>query len=309
MQRDGRPTVRRGFVSIAVVCLASCSGPGTAPAPIPADTAALTPSTSAPIGPPATFVGAGDIADCNTQGSELTARLLDVIGGTVFTTGDNAYPGGTAEEFRRCYSPTWGRHLARTRPTPGNHDYNVPNGAAYFGYFGANAGPYGLGYYSYDLGTWHVISLNSEIDVRPGSPQERWLREDLAANRTRCTIAYWHRPLFSSGHGAHAEIRPIWRALYDADVDVVLNGHDHYYERFAPQDPDGRIDATRGLRQFVIGTGGATIRRPAMSAANSEASGYEWGVVQFTLEPGSYRWEFVPAAGSTFRDSGTGTCH
>ena len=290
------------------VFAAACSGPGNAPSEIPVPTGS--PGGTQPAnGPPALFVGAGDIANCNTSGASETAKLLDAMGGTVFTTGDNAYPGGTADEFRRCYEPTWGRHRGRTRPSPGNHDYNVPGASAYFSYFGENAGPSGLGYYSYEVGTWHVISLNSEIPAGTGSAQEQWLRQDLAANRARCTVAYWHRPLFSSGHGGHLETKALWRALYEFDADLVLTGHDHYYERFAPQDPDGRADAARGIRQFVVGTGGTTTHRSRGGVVNSEARGTDWGVLALTLEANAYRWEFVPVAGAVFRDAGTGSCH
>jgi hypothetical protein len=243
-------------------------------------------------------------------GAEATARLLDVIQGTVFTTGDNVYPNGSAEDFARCYGPTWGRHRGRTRPSPGNHDYQMPNATPYFDYFGVNAGPAGLGFYSYDLGAWHVISLNSETAMHAGSPQERWLRDDLAANTTRCTAAYWHRPLFSSGrHGPSEQSLPIWRTLYEFDVDIVVTGHDHLYERFGPQDPDGRPDAARGIRQFVVGTGGAELRGAQRAAVNSEVVGRDWGVLALTLERSSYRWEFVPVAGASFRDSGSAACH
>lgn len=256
------------------------------------------------------FIGAGDIADCRSEGSALTARLLDNMPGTVFTTGDNAYPNATAEEFSRCYGPTWGRHRQRTRPSPGNHDYYTPNAWAYFDFFGPNAGPGGLGYYSYDLGTWHVISLNSEIDVRPGSAQAEWLRRDLAQSAKPCTIAYWHKPLFSSGpNGGTAPVRDLWRTLYEFGVDVVLNGHDHLYERFARQDPEGRPDPARGIRQFTLGTGGAEKYERVSIKPNSEVRGRDWGVLALTLEAGAYRWEFVPVEGASFRDSGTESCH
>jgi len=255
-------------------------------------------------------VGAGDIADCNRPGSELTAKLLNTIDGTVFTTGDNAYPNGSTSDYRDCYAPTWGRHRGRTRPTPGNHEYGSPNAAPYFDYFGSNAGPAGQGYYSFNLGSWHVIALNSEIFARAGSAQERWLRSDLAANRTQCTLAYWHRPLFSSGpHGVNPDMQDLWRALYEFDADVVLGGHDHLYERFAPQDPDGRSDPTRGIRQFVVGTGGAAAYASQFARPNSEAQGTDLGVLALTLAAGSYRWEFVPVEGASYRDYGTSSCH
>ncbi len=247
---------------------------------------------------------------CDTPGAEATARLLDGLDGTIFTTGDNAYPEGTADNFLRCYGPTWGRHRGRTRPSPGNHDYRTPGAAPYFDYFGANAGPPGLGYYSYDLGAWHVVSLNSETATDAGSAQGQWLRSDLSASGSRCTVAYWHKPLFSSGpHGPTEQVRNLWRVLYEFDVDIVLTGHDHLYERFAPQDPDGRPDPTRGIRQFIVGTGGAPRYAPRGGGTNSEVIGQDWGVLVLTLDRDSYRWDFTPVAGATFRDSGNAACH
>jgi len=206
------------------------------------------------------LVGAGDIATCTGTNDSATADLLDGIAGTVFITGDNAYDDGTAEEFANCYHPTWGRHRARTRPTPGNHDYYSAGAIPYFEYFGANAGAVGQGYYSYDLGAWHVMVLNSNIDVHAGSAQEQWLRAELAANPADCTVAYWHHLLFSSGrYGTDSSIRPIWDALYAAGVDVVVNGHEHSYERFDPQTPAAEA-SPHGPRQFVVGTGGIALR-------------------------------------------------
>jgi len=259
-----------------------------------------------------TLVGAGDIADCDSHGDEQTAALLDRIAGTVFTAGDNAYSDGTAEQFARCYAGSWGRHRARTRPAPGNHDYRSDDGAPYFHYYGALAGPAGRGYYSYDVGTWHVISLNSNIDMRAGSPQERWLRDDLAAHPSACVLAYWHHPRFSSGteHGSDRRTRFLWQALYDHGADVVLAGHEHNYERFAPQTAEGAADAARGIREFVVGTGGADRYAFGPPLPNSEVrNGDVWGVLKLTLLPGRYRWEFVPVAGMSFSDSGLGRCH
>ena len=258
------------------------------------------------------LVGAGDIADCDLDGDEQTARLLDSIPGTVFTAGDNAYGSGTVSQFARCYGPGWGRQRARTRPAPGNHDYRTSAGAPYYAYFGAQAGEPGLGYYSYDLGAWHVISLNSNIRMRAGSAQERWLRADLAASRAKCVLAYWHHPRFSSsnGHGNDPSTQPLWQALYEFGAEVVLGGHDHDYERFAPQTPDGRADPERGIREFVVGTGGAERYSFGSPQPNSEVrNGDTWGVLKLTLMPDAYRWQFVPVAGKTFSDSGSGRCH
>ncbi len=218
------------------------------------------------------LVGAGDIADCTTNADSLTASILDTIPGTVFAAGDNAYPNGTSSDYANCYEPTWGRHKARTRPVPGNHEYNTSGAAGYFNYFGAAAGDPTKGYYSYDLGSWHIIALNSNIAHSAGSPQEQWLRADLAAHPARCTLAYWHHPLFSSSTVApDAAAGALWQALYEAGAELVLNGHHHDYERFAPQTPAGALDPTFGVREFVVGTGGGEGLFPfGMSAPNSE---------------------------------------
>lgn len=259
---------------------------------------------------PAVLVGAGDIAQCGKESHHATAALLDSIPGTVFTAGDNAYRDGTVREFRECYEPSWGRHKARTRPAPGNHDYR--RGArGYFGYFGARAGDPELGYYSYDLGAWHIVVLNSNVSMEAGSAQERWLRRDLAAHPRRCTLAIWHHPRFNSGskHGPSTKPRDVWRALTEAGADVVISGHEHVYERFAPQSADGVADP-RGLRQFTVGTGGAGLYAFGPPAANSEVrDAATFGVLKLTLHAESYAWEFVPAAGGEFRDAGRADCH
>ena len=253
------------------------------------------------------FVGAGDIANCGNSNDEATAKLLDSIPGTIFTVGDNAYPDGTASQFTDCYAPTWGRHKDRTRPAPGNHDYHTAGAAGYFNYFGAAAGDPGKGYYSYNLGAWHIISLNSEVT---SSAQEQWLRADLAANNSRCTLAYWHHPRFSSGqHGNSTRSQAFWQALYDAGADVVLNGHDHTYERFAPQNPSGQADPNRGIREFVVGTGGAGLYPFPTTQPNTEVrNNTTFGVLKLTLHATSYDWQFVPIAGQTFTDSGSADC-
>jgi hypothetical protein len=260
------------------------------------------------------LVGAGDIAGCSTAEDEATAKLLDGIQGTVFTLGDNAYEKGTSAEFANCYGPTWGRHKARTMPSVGNHEYYTPDASGYFGYFGSAVGDPSKGYYSYDRGAWHVVVLNgncSKVTCAAGSPQETWLRADLAAHPSPCTLAYWHAPLYSSGeHGNGTYVRPFWKALYQADADVVLNGHDHDYERFAPQDPFGVADPARGIREFVVGTGGRSHYPFVTVQPNSEVrSTGTSGVLKLTLHQTSYDWEFVPVAGKTFTDSGTSGCH
>jgi hypothetical protein len=272
-------------------------------------------SPTGPSGPPPAttevLVGAGDIARCGATlaDAEATAKLLDAIPGTVFTAGDNAQSTGSIEEFRDCYGPTWGRHRARTRPSPGNHDYDS-GGQPYYDYFGANAGPSGLGYYSYALGAWHILTLNSNVAMSPGSPQAAWLRDDLAKSAARCTVAYWHHPLFSSGpNGSNAFVRDTWRILYEFGTEIVLGGHDHFYERYALQDPDGRADPTRGIRQFIVGTGGMFLYSFVAIQPNSEARGAVHGVLKLTLRPDGYDWNFVAVPGSTFTDSGSGGCH
>jgi hypothetical protein len=267
------------------------------------------------------IVAAGDIADCGEEGDEQTARLVEGIeGGTVLALGDNAYEDGTAEEFKECYGPTWGQFKERTKPTPGNHDYETEGASAYFEYFGDAAGDPEEGYYSYDLGSWHIVALNSncgegEVRCGPGSAQRKWLEEDLAANSDegRCTLAYMHHPRFSSGeeHGSTPKLEPLWEALYEAGADVVLSGHEHNYERFAPQDPYGKADPQRGIRQFVVGTGGRSHYPILDLLANSEVHNDEtYGVLKLTLHPKSYEWRFVSVEGAQgFTDSGSARCH
>lgn len=255
------------------------------------------------------LVGAGDIALCGSAATEATARLLDRLPGVVFTVGDNAYPSGRANDFRDCYDPSWGRHKARTRPSPGNHEYESPGALPYFNYFGANAGPSGLGYYRYRLGEWQIYSLNSNAPMDTGSSQLQWLRGELATNPSTCALAYWHHPLFSSGpHGDNAATRPLWRALYDSDADVVISGHDHFYERFSLQDPDGRPDPARGIRAFIVGTGGAELNSPASVHRNSDVRWSINGVLELVLGANSYTWRFLSETGAV-ADVGGGLCH
>lgn len=265
-----------------------------------------------------TIVAAGDIADCHSEDDRATAELVDGIDGTVLALGDEAYDRGSTSNYESCYEPTWGRFKNRTKPVPGNHEYLTKRARGYFGYYGAAAGDPGKGYYSYDLGRWHLVALNSNCKAIGGcgadSPQVRWLRDDLAANGERCTLAYWHHPRFSSGeeHGSTPEVGPLWEALYDADADVVLSAHEHNYERFAPQDPGAKADPERGIREFVIGTGGGGEENyPIVNPiANSEVrdDGTD-GVLELTLRDNGYGWRFVPVAGKTFADSGSAGCH
>ena len=261
-------------------------------------------------------LAAGDIAKCNLEWDSQTGALLDNLPGTILGLGDNAYQTGSLQEFNDCYGPTWGRHKDRVYPVPGNHEYLTGGAEGYFTYFGDRATPLEpgcrkecKGYYSFDLGAWHIVALNSEIDNNPGSEQDLWLRADLAAHPNVCTLAYWHKPRWSSGdHGSGASA-PLFQAVYDYGVDVVLSGHDHDYERFAPQSPQGVLEYDRGVRQFVVGTGGDTHRGWESSAPNSEVKDPDtWGVLKLTLHPTSYDWEFIPIAGQTFTDKGSANC-
>jgi 3',5'-cyclic AMP phosphodiesterase CpdA len=261
------------------------------------------------------IITAGDISSCSNGYDEATARLVDALPGTVLVLGDNVYERGTESEFARCYDPTWGRHRARTFPAVGNHEYGSSGAAPYFRYFGAIAGNPRQGWYSFDLGAWHLIALNSNCEqvggCNAGSAQERWLRADLAAHPARCTLAFWHHPRFSSGsHGAPLTMNAVWRALYEAGADLVFTGHDHDYERFAPATAEGRVDLARGLREFVVGTGGAGLRSFSTALAHSEVrNNNSHGVLRVVLRPDRYEWEFFPVAGRTFTDRGSAPCH
>jgi len=275
--------------------------------------------TVTPVGATVTLVGAGDIAECGDATDDSTAALLGRIGGTVFTAGDNAYPDGYYQDYVNCWAPSWGRYQAVVRPAAGNHEYHdsITSGAAdYYRYFfrehGTVVGDSGHYYYSYDLGAWHIVVLNTFIDMSAGSPQEQWLRADLAASTKQCTLAYMHYARFSSGsvHGSYSAVQPLWQALYDYGAEIAIAGHDHEYERFAPQTPDGHLDTARGIRAFVVGTGGGGLYSFGTPLLNSQVrNSNTWGVLKLTLADGSYSWEFVPITGQTFTDSGSGTCH
>jgi hypothetical protein len=259
-------------------------------------------------------VGAGDIAVCGSAGAIATGKLLDGQSGTVFIAGDIAYPDGTAEQFRTCFEPAWGRHKDRTRPVPGNHEYGSPGAAPYFAYFGINAGTPGLGYYTYRKSAWQVFALNSNSDLGERRAQVEWLGRQLEAPRaSECSVAYFHHPLFSSGPHGVVPPMPIvtdfWKTLHAAGADVIISAHEHFYERFAPQTPEGVPDARFGIRQFIVGTGGAPLTQPVRRVANSEIVLSAFGVLRLTLDAQSYRWEFVSADGGAVLDSGTGACH
>ena len=302
------------------VTVAAESTADTTASQAPTDTASpsvATPGATAgspgPVADPV-LLAAGDIADCGLTADEETATLLDVIPGTVAALGDLVYPSGTPAQFAECYAPSWGRHAARTQPVPGNHDYETQGAAGYFGYFGAAAGDPSQGWYSYDIGRWHVVALNSICAAvggcGPGSPQEQWLRADLAAHPVACTLAYWHHPRFSSAqHGSDATYDAFWQALYEFGADVVLVGHDHVYERFAPQTPTGARDDAAGIRQFTVGTGGRSHYEFGSPLATSEArDNTSFGVLALTLRAAGYEWEFVPTVPGGFTDSGGQSC-
>lgn len=278
---------------------------------------------------PVTVLAAGDIAFCERSwsrkikdwlrgysgvpGAPATAALLDRLPGAVLILGDLAYWEGSAEEFTGCYDRSWGRHKDRSYPVPGNHEYQSPEARPYFDYWGERAGETGKGYYSFDLGAWHIVALNSNIATGLGSEQEAWLRRDLAAAEAGCILAYWHHALFSSGrHGDQPQMRDAYRALYEAGASVVLGAHDHDYERFAPMGPEGRPDPEHGLRSFVVGTGGGQLKTPTIRETpreNSEVvNGTTWGVLKLTLYAEAYAWRFVPVDGQSFEDSGRAPC-
>lgn len=269
-----------------------------------------------------TVLIAGDIADCKgapaAQSNAAKTGLLTedwlrkTENSSVITIGDHTYPNGTAQEFSDCYAPTWGRFKQKTFPSPGNHDYLTPMAAGYYDYFGDRAGPARRGYYSFDLAGWHVISLNSNIADDNGADQLKWLREDLAASKAMCTIAYWHHPLFTSGlRGNNRLMKSAWEILHEAGADIVLTAHDHHYERFAAQDAEGNVEPARGIREFLVGTGGANLSSITEAPRqNSEAQIIgSFGILRLDLQEGQYAWEFIPTAGSSARDSGTGVCH
>jgi acid phosphatase type 7 len=273
------------------------------------------------------IAAAGDIAcdpsDGNFSGANIgtcqmratSDLLLEGPLAGVLTLGDNQYEDNTYARYLQSFDPSWGRVKSLIHPAPGNHEYLTANASGYFQYFGAAAGDPARGYYSFDVGAWHIVALNSNCSkvggCSAGSPQEQWLRADLAAHPAACTLAYWHHPRFSSGeHGSNSSMKPIWDALYQAGAEIVLSGHDHDYERFAPQTGSGALDAAAGIRQFVVGTGGKNHYAVNAATANSEVrNGTTYGVLKLTLRPAGYDWRFEPQAGGSFTDSGSAACH
>lgn len=262
------------------------------------------------------MAGAGDIADFDSPATRATARLLDEVDGTIFTLGDNVQGLGSAEEFAEYYDPTWGRQKDRTRPAPGSHEYRIPGAGPYYEYFGTAAGAPDKGYYSYDVGGWHIIVLNSNCEKVGGcsanAPQVTWLKKDLAANDDKvCTLAYFHQALFTSGskYGSQTKMKPAYKEMYVGGVDLVLSGHEGNYERFAPQDPEGNRDP-RGIRQFVVGTGGHFLNPFGEILPNSEVrNSTTHGILKLTLRSKGYDWEFLPVEGATFSDKGSYPCY
>lgn len=296
--------------------------------PPPADA----PAKEVALAGAAVMIGAGDIAVCGIRGDEATGAMVDSVlkadsvakvASAVFTAGDNAYPSGAegpSNIFARCFNSSWGskRIMQSIHPAPGNHDFENTRGAGYYKYFGDGAGPPGKGYYSYDIGEWHAISLNSEILVDPGSypgegkAQEEWLIKDLKEHSKPCTVAYFHRPLFSSGdfHGPTPEVQGLWKILFDNGVELVLNGHDHHYERFLPQTPSGVADSVTGIEEIIVGTGGGDrrgLRYPLAANSAAQVHGY-WGVLLLTLGAGEYRHAFLDIEGRVW-DRGGRKCH
>jgi hypothetical protein len=305
MSSASRPT--RSFLYLALtasIAAAACGdGPGEPSGPLP----------------PETVLAAGNIATCGTTNDEATAALLDTLAGTIFTLGDNVFPDGSPEAYVDCYEPSWGRHKARTYAALGNHEYRSGTAAPSFNYFGDRAGPRDRGYYSLDVGNWHIVVLNvndatvNQANPFPGSAQDQWLQADLAANTKACTLALWHNPRFFSsntiGWTSSEYVLELWQRLYDAGVDVVLNGHQHHYERFPPMSPTGSVDEQRGIRAFNVGTGGESTEPMIAIAQHSAVRSDAFGILKLTLENGGYRWQFVPAVAGQFTDEGVGSCH
>ncbi len=300
---------------MTVIALAACKGKEASPTPEGAAQREI-PLQGAPV-----LLAVGDIAVCGTSGDEATGRLADSLvrydsaqqtQTLIITLGDNAYPSGDQgvnQDFQRCFVPSWGsaRIMSIIHPSPGNHDYDSGSGAPYFDFFGSRAGPAGKGYYSFDVNGWHLISLNSELyfeagDKSQAKAQEDWLRADLNAHGTPCALAYFHRPYFSSGtYGTTQKLKTIWQILYDGGVDLVLNGHEHDYERFLPQNATGVADSANGMEEIVAGTGGGSLRTFDRPAANSAARIQgRFGILKVWLGDREYRRAFVTADGKVW---------
>ena len=315
------------LVLLATVLLAVYCKPPVQTTPAPADAPAeLVALTGASV-----LIGTGDIARCDGNGDELTARIVDSVlradsaakvHDEVFTLGDNAYPDGSARDYRECFGRSWGdstRLIMRNiRPTPGNHEHLSNMAAPYYEYFGKAAGSPRKGYYGYDIGEWRAIALNSEIVVNSAftnderKEQEDWLKKEIADNPKKCVLAYWHHPRFSSGwHGTELRLMPIWQILYEGGVDLILNGHEHNYERYLPQDPMGVVDSAKGMTQIIVGTGGGDLRGFGSSTPGKN-SAYQiqghFGVLKITLGAEEWQSVFIDTNGRTW-DAVGGRCH
>jgi hypothetical protein len=280
--------------------------------------AALPGAAQAGVPNVATVVGAGDISTCTDNHDGETAALVSAVlqadpGATAFTVGDTVYPDGSPEYYTNCYGPTWGAFVSRTYPVIGNKEYvNSPRAAGYFAYFGDRAGRAGRGWYAYDAGTWRVYALNSDCrQISACAKQYNWLKGDLAAHPRQCVMAMWHRPHFNTGsHKTSPAMDAAFRLLYGKGAEIVVSGHDHNYQRFKPAKPNGVADAVRGIRQFIVGTGGAGLHPFSTTSALLEVRNYtSYGVLKLTLRPGSYAWEFIPVTTGAFTDSGQESCH
>lgn len=312
---EARPIAVAVVAAIGALLSLGAAGPplaaiGTSPAgsqPTLAASASVPPE-------PAILVGAGDIAACGSSGAKLTAGLLDTLAGTVFAAGDLAYPDGTSADFADCFGPTWGRFTDRMIAVPGNHEYHTPGAEPYFDWFGGAAGTTGTSWYATDVGSWRVYALDAncdQVDCGPGSEQLRWLEDDLAHEPRACVAAIWHQPRWSSGpHGDDPATGAFWEALYRAGAELILNGHEHLYERFAALAPDGTIDADHGLTEIIAGTGGVghyPFLRTHPGSLVRDDSGY--GVLRLELGDGEASWQYLPADASTFTDDGHLVCH
>lgn len=282
---------------------AGCGGGGSSGSP-----AGPTPPPRGGSGQTVEVIAVGDIGWCGSRGTAETAQLADSLSGWLLLAGDIAYPNGSAGDFQRCFDPQWGRFRGRWYAVPGNHDYLTPGAGPYFDYFGLAAGPDRSGYHALTLGDWHVLMLDSNIPTQRNTPQWEFVRRELDLHRGPCTLAVWHHPLFTSGqNGPNPAMRDMFALLEAAGADVVINGHDHLYERFAIQTADGR-PSDRGLRQFTAGTGGAELYRFVTVAPNSEVRIAQFGLLRLALQPAAFRWEFVLTTGG-LADSGTEICH
>jgi hypothetical protein len=312
---SGRQRVRCFFALAAFA--AACGGGGGGSKGTPAGPTINNPPPI--IQQTVVMIGAGDIGDCSALAdagihARDTARMMDTTtADAVFTAGDNAYPLGSSDDFT-CYENTWGRFKSKTFPVPGNHEYYQPGALPYFQYFGARAGEGGFrtGYYSFNLGNWHIVALNSPLQASGGFDQIMWLKDDLQSSNAKCTMAIWHYPVFTSGpsNGSPESrvMREAWQVLFDGGADLIVNGHDHLYERFAPQSPDGRRNDATGITQIIAGTGGAPLYQFSGRIANSDAQMRSYGLLKLTLQPTSFDSVFLPVAGAPF-DQYHGTCH